>query len=366
MYHNQHSCAQRHKLSSCLRRAAETPLEPSDIIMTKRRLRLRGQKKTLLVFQAAAFCAVAVALGIGFQSLRDFGRIAHGPRKASFLVTQNDYDGIKVPHAMLWAWERPEDLRGLDTKKAGVAFLAGTIFLRPVSPNDDEDLAKGVVLRPRLQPLRVPDGARLMAVVRIEMQQGWPQSSYPSTKQTEGAPPDDSYTEGQRHLVVWLINRLVVFPEVRAVQIDFDATRSQRGFYRALLVELRRALPPQMPISITALASWCIGDPWLEQLPPGTINEAVPMLFRMGSDTANVTSFLSKGKEFLVPLCRGSLGISTDEDFSKDILNGELEEVTDRGKKKRVYLFQARAWDQDSLEQTIGALKRWHEESGLQ
>ncbi|MBV9442948.1 MAG: hypothetical protein JO217_09650 [Acidobacteriaceae bacterium] len=29
---------------------------------------------------------------------------------------------------MLWAWERPDDLRFVDVRKAGVAFLAPTIF----------------------------------------------------------------------------------------------------------------------------------------------------------------------------------------------------------------------------------------------
>jgi hypothetical protein len=44
------------------------------------------------------------------------------------------------------------------------------------------------------------------------------------------------------------------------IQIDFDATRSERGFYRALLNDLRARVPRSTAFSITALASLCIHD----------------------------------------------------------------------------------------------------------
>jgi len=60
-------------------------------------------------------------------------------------------------------------------------------------------------------------------------------------------------------------------PAVAALQIDFDARRSQRAFYAAILRDLRRRMPPDLPLSIAALASWCSSDDWLGSLP---INEA--------------------------------------------------------------------------------------------
>ena len=48
---------------------------------------------------------------------------------------------------------------------------------------------------------------------------------------------------------------------------DFDATRSQRPFYRDLLVDLRSQMPADLPLSITALASWCSFDDWLADFP---------------------------------------------------------------------------------------------------
>ena len=64
----------------------------------------------------------------------------------------------EMPPKILWAWERPEDLRFLETDKFGVAFLAQTLTLQ----NDK------VIFRPRRQPLEVADGTYLIAVTRIE------------------------------------------------------------------------------------------------------------------------------------------------------------------------------------------------------
>lgn len=360
MYQRQHLCVRKHKL--CCTPTLRDGTGLTDAMMT-RKCGLRGQGKRLLAFQAATFCLLVIALGIGSHARRDFTRTTLGVKKAGFLATHKDHDGTMGPNVMLWAWERPDDLRALDTKKAGVAFLAGTIFVRAMAPRGESSPDEGVVLRPRLQPLWVPDGVTLTAVVRIETQQGWSQSSYQLAKQTVATAQDGPYTESQRQRVVSLISRLAVLPDVGAVQIDFDATRSEQGFYRTLLIDLRKALPSGMPISITALASWCKGDPWLEKLPPGTINEAVPMLFRMGPDAPNIASFLGGGNEFRVPACRGSLGLSTDEPFSKHILNGDLEEVTDHAKGKRIYLFHPSEWSENSIRQTIGAVYKWHEES---
>ena len=62
------------------------------------------------------------------------------------------------PRIVPWAWERPEDLSFIDTNEIGVAFLAKTIVMQ----------GDAVSIRPRLQPLNVPDDTALMAVARIE------------------------------------------------------------------------------------------------------------------------------------------------------------------------------------------------------
>jgi hypothetical protein len=188
-----------------------------------------------------------------------------------------------LPKLFLWAWERPEELSSIDPKKVGVAYLARTLYLR----------GGEVALRPRLQPLKVPAGTALIAVVRIESDRY--------------ARPELS--AGQRAETVTRIAELTGMGAA-AIQIDFDAVESERAFYRELILDLRRRLPNDMGLSMTALASWCISDDWISDLP---VDEAVPMLFRMGVDEKQVLMYLESGKDFQEPLCRRSIGISEDE-----------------------------------------------------
>jgi hypothetical protein len=211
------------------------------------------------------------------------------------------------PRLTLWAWERPEQLNFLPPGDVGVAFLAGTVYL------DDEPAT-----RLRAQPLRVNTETPLTAVVRLEV--------------TPSAPTE--FTDEYRAAVVRQILHAVDLPRVGAVQIDFDATRSQRPFYRELLRDLHGQLPSGRALSITALASWCLGDDWMVGLP---IDEAIPMLFRMGMDRANIVSALDGGRDFREPLCRSSIGISTDEPWPGPLLD------------RRVYVFDPRPWNPASF-----------------
>jgi hypothetical protein len=192
----------------------------------------------------------------------------------------------EAPVRILWAWERPEDLRFIDTENTGVAFLAQTLIL------ESED----VRFRPRRQPLEIPDGTYLIAVTRIE-----------SVKETERRPV---YSDLQIERLSGLIRKTLESPGVRGVQIDFDAIVSERGFYRDLISYLRNELPPNTPLTITALASWCVGDLWLQDL---DVDEAVPMAFVMGADSERIRTYLSRGNDWREPLCRESYGLSVDE-----------------------------------------------------
>ena len=221
-----------------------------------------------------------------------------------------------VPPLVLWAWERPEDLRFLDPTTTGVAFLAETVRVAPA----------GVAYIPRMQPLRVPPQTRLVAVVRIETAAGAVRDKDTPIK------------------IAREIARAARLPRVVAVQVDFDATVSERAFYRDLLVELRRQLPGSIPISITALASWCIGDRWMNGLP---IDEAVPMLFRMGVGQAEVTNWMRSGHDFQEATCRTSLGVSLDEHWSKLPLG------------RRVYAFSPSPWTKRSFENLVAEINTW-------
>lgn len=218
----------------------------------------------------------------------------------------------RLPKIILWAWERPENLGFIDPHEIGVAFLAGTIYLR------DER----VVIRPRLQPLNVPPGTALIAVVRIE---------------SDGTEPPNFASIRQSN-VVSAVSELTRIQGITAIQVDFDAKKSERAFYRDLLFNLRRQLPTSMALSITGLASWCIYDDWLTGLP---VDEAVPMLFRMGVDHRNVLLHLNEGTDFQSPICRHSLGISTDEPMPR-LPAG-----------RRVYIFHPQAWSKEAVHKII-------------
>lgn len=212
----------------------------------------------------------------------------------------------KFPKVILWAWERPEDLQFLDPKRFGVAFLAQTLELQ----------GDGVAVRPRHQPLKVARQTKLIAVTRIE-----------SRKVTgKGA----TLSPAQRTKLVSLVLRSLELENVAAIQIDFDAVTSEREFYRTLLQDLRRELPDNIPLSMTALASFCIGDPWIKDLP---VDEAVPMIFRMGADTQSIRKGLTAGRDFREPLCRRSYGIATDEPLAMNF-----------DTSRRLYVFNVHPW----------------------
>jgi hypothetical protein len=223
-----------------------------------------------------------------------------------------------TPKIILWAWERPEDLNFINTREVGVGVLAMTVQLK-----EDE-----VNLRPRLQPLNIPKGTYLVAVTRIE-----------TDKQNRPA-----LSMEQRDKIIAGIAQLLQNPRVSAVQIDFDAAQSERDFYRDLLVQLRKRLPETMPLSITALASWCLYDDWIADL---AVDEAVPMLFRMGLDSKQVVNRLESGGDFRPEIARQSLGISTDEPLPR-LPSG-----------RRVYIFTERPWSEEAAQKIIQEVRQW-------
>ncbi len=218
-----------------------------------------------------------------------------------------------LPPVVVWAWERPENLTFLDPQKTAVAFLAKTITLR-----DDK-----IAVKPRLQPLRLAPDTKLIAVVRIETDR----ASAPTLSSTQ--------LQQTAHEISSLAG-------VSAVQIDFDATVSERDFYRKLLQRVRYELSPSVGLSMTALASWCAGDDWIADLP---VDEAVPMLFRMGVERPQFQRRLETGQPFAAGICRNSAGVSTDELVTVPNVD-------------RLYIFNPQPWTKDSFARAMEAYRR--------
>ncbi len=211
------------------------------------------------------------------------------------------------PRLVLWAWERPEHLEYIVPSATGVAYLAGTVTLA----------RSEVQARPRLQPLFVPDQTPVIAVIRIEADNG------------RLAPLSD---------VSQAIAGFTTHGGLRAVQIDFDVRRSRREYYRHLITQLRREIPDKLPLEMTALVSWCQGDNWIHGL---NVADAVPMFFRMGIDPHATTEHVRE------PLCQSSFGISTDEFYVT------VPHV------RRVFVFSSQPWTETSYRAVLQASRRW-------
>jgi len=209
-----------------------------------------------------------------------------------------------LPRVTLWAWERREDLRQADPSQFAIAYLDQTLTI---------DLR--VHSEPRRNAIVFPRMSTRIAVVRIET--------------TRFAVLD----EEDRVETVGAILESASQPGIAAIQVDFDAMLSQRAFYRSVLVDLRRQMPRGLPLSITALASWCSWDDWIADLP---VDEAVPMFFRMEPDRSRAPTNID---EFRIrePLCRTSVGVSTRERWPASM------------DQKRIYVFPDKGWHNESL-----------------
>ncbi|UUZ49734.1 hypothetical protein LP420_05985 [Massilia sp. B-10] len=143
-----------------------------------------------------------------------------------------------LPPTMLWAWERPEDLRWLPPQ-AGVAYVAVTVELA----------ADKVRLRRRAYPLLVRPDTAVVPMVHVDA--SW------------RLPP--VLSDAQRAVIVDQVLAQARTSSSRVVQLDFEVRRSQRAFLRAVVADIRRRLPPDVALSATALASWCAGDYWISR-----------------------------------------------------------------------------------------------------
>jgi|HubBroStandDraft_6_1064221.scaffolds.fasta_scaffold142234_2 hypothetical protein len=218
------------------------------------------------------------------------------------------------PATVLWAWEVPEDFRFLENSDIGVAFLATSLLLR-------EDK---VLVRRRMQPMRMPAGINVLPVIRIQ------------TDVTRRPLLSDA----QRRRTAELIDEVMRTTQSNGVQIDFDALVSERKFYARLIGDLRSRIGPGSFLSITVLVSWCGERSWLKGLPA---DEFVPMLFSMGPEGPAVFSRLSQGGDFSARECRAAYGLSVDE----------LRPPQVPGRRR--YFFNPRPWKKQDLSSILAA-----------
>ena len=122
-----------------------------------------------------------------------------------------------LPARTLWVWERREDLSSIDPRTTAIATLDRTVLL-----------GRTVTVIPRRQPVIYPAGIKRISVIRIEA-------------------PGDIAPGLERATADLILDIAIADPSIAALQIDFDARRSQRAFYVRLLRDLRRRMPPAPP-----------------------------------------------------------------------------------------------------------------------
>lgn len=237
---------------------------------------------------------------------------------APFLIALGGCDGGRAPRSQLvvWAWERPEDLRFLGDQ-AEVAFQAGFIEVA-----GDRIRARG-----RRYPLKVARPPETL-VVHVEIDH---------EKRPE-------WNDDLRRRLTGAVLHYAAAAPVRRVQLDFEVRRSERPILVGLVHALRAGLPRTTLLSMTALASWCVHEDWIDQLP---VDEVVPMLFRMEEGGRTIKKRLAEGQDFRNSKCRAALGISTDSP------------VLRAPPGRRVYLFDPQSWNEADFRRARRAVEAW-------
>lgn len=216
----------------------------------------------------------------------------------------------QLPNKVLWAWQRAEDLSSIDPQEFGVAFLTCHTQLEGDKVN----------WQWRNQPLKVPPNTKVVPVVRIDVDHKRPVS----------------FSQQQLDRLTDIIVKASKAPNSAQVQIDFDALASERSFYRRLIEQVHSKI--KVPLSITALASWCLFDNWIKDLP---ITESVPMMFSLGRDRKKVLlHFRTKG-DFFDPRCTQSLGLSLEDSEVNELM---IPLSKRRKIPVRVYVFTRTPW----------------------
>lgn len=222
---------------------------------------------------------------------------------------------------VLWAWHGGHDLRFLakrssEQRTVSVAYLARRLVVGE----------SGTEAQLRSSPLELAEDTQRTAVVRIELA---PQLSMEALRR---ALPD----------LLAHLEMAAGEPSVSALQLDFDAPARLRPAYRALLREARSVLYTGQQLEMTALASWCMDDAWVED---GLVDAVVPMLFEMGPTGAAIRKRLHAMPEFPAARCRGNIGVST------------TDVMPPLGRKNRVFIFAPGRWTKARLarvEQGLG------------
>lgn len=216
----------------------------------------------------------------------------------------------------IYAWERPENLSFLDSiehKKTTVVYYAGDIVIDHGRAN----------ISPRRNSLIIPEDINKIPLIRIDNFNNL-----------------SALHENSKNIVDFIANTC---RDVSECQLDFDAKKSEYIEYAEILTTIKQRLP-KIKITITALASWCGKNSWLEKM---LIDDAVPMLYRMGN-SPSIKNLLNDGGITSYAKCGHSVALSTDE------LNFKFKQYLNR---HNIYLFNPDSWTEENYMKVKDKLK---------
>ncbi len=258
-----------------------------------------------VVFGLVLVAAAMLAHAIGRQAREDTQRPASTAEVAASLA-----------QGVAWIWPDSNGPRAQPGHAAlpyrEAAVLVESLVLR----------ANGVEHGGRRQPLPLPEGVRLVPVVHVEA----------------AADTPAEFTPAQRDAIVAAVRRHAGLAAAGAglLQLDFEAPPRQREAYRRLVADVRRALPADVRLGVTALAHWCTQGDWLDRLP---VDEVVPMLYRLGPQADDWRRRFTQPDPTLAQRCRGpALGFATNDPPPPTLL----------ARATRPYWFDEAAWSNPS------------------
>jgi len=190
----------------------------------------------------------------------------------------------QATHLVLWSWQRADDL----------SFVKDSVSVAPLVATISVD-KNGVRVQPRRNVLTLAQNAHIIPVIRLEID------------------PKTQVSDGHLDALIHNIQSLVYSCKTDIVQLDFDAAKSQRPLYEKLLIQLK-ASSPHVKVSITALASWCVGDTWIDKLP---ITHAVPMLYNLGENADDFKKYFTDNRGWQSKKCHGHIGFEQNDIFTK-------------------------------------------------
>jgi hypothetical protein len=205
-------------------------------------------------------------------------------------------------------WDQKNNLKDLpfSSKAISIAPLLCTIHLK----------ATGIEVEPRHHPYCAPTNCPIIGVFRIE------------------SPKRYTFLLSQNisESIVMVISSYQKQLNLKEIQIDFDAAKSERLFYIGLLNHMRKIIPQNVKISITGLASWFAFDKWWKELP---IDEIVFMFYDIKVKEKPFYQSLLKNPANFLYKPKISIGFCVQDPFNENRYKGAY----------RTFWFNRIPWD---------------------